>query len=140
MATVKTVKAFAEQSNIPAPLIRAVVRQIGGWSEFKESAADVANHGADGGFGGFIYYSDTMAFTKRQLSNIRTLAKDQASDFGTDSISMIAGFNCLNNYDVSDVADALLNPRSDCRKDVYNALAWYALEEVARSYVELCDQ
>ena len=36
-------------------LIKAVIRQLGG----KEALEDVYNHGADGGFSGFTYYSET---------------------------------------------------------------------------------
>ncbi len=137
----KTVKAFVAQSHIPAALIRAVVRQIGGWAEFKERAQDVANHGADGGFSGFTYYTETVAFAKRQRTNILAMAGDQASDFGSNSVySLIAGFNCLGEYSATDVAEAIHNPRSTNGQQVLNALAWYALEETARSYTDLLDQ
>lgn len=41
---------------------------------------------------------------------------------------MIARFNCLRNYPNLDIAEAIYNKK--------NALAWFAGEEVARSYVE----
>lgn len=134
----KTLKAFTEATHIPATLVRAVVSQIGGWAEFKERAGDVAKHGADGGFCGFSYYSDTVAFTKRQKAAILELAKQQADDFGSDSVySMIAGFACLPEFSASDIAEAIRNPRSGDRQQVFNALAWYALEEVARSFDDM---
>lgn len=136
-----TIKTFAAESHIPATLIRAVVRQVGGWASFREMAADVANHGADAGFSGFCYYTDTVAFTKRQKSAVLEMAKEQASDFGSDSVySMIAGFRCTTAGSAEEVAEAIHNPRSEDRTAVFNALAWYALEEVARSYVDFCDR
>lgn len=137
-----TVKAFAAESNIPAALIRAVVRQVGGWASFREMAADVANHGADAGFSGFSYYRDTVAFTKRQKATILEMAKEQASDFGSDSVyEMIASFGCLRrDFDATGVAEAIHNPRSEDRTAVFNALAWYALEETARAYTDFCDR
>ncbi len=39
-------KDFVRKSHIEPTLIRAVVRQIGGFEEFKERAPDVVNHGA----------------------------------------------------------------------------------------------
>lgn len=137
----KTLKAFAAASHLPEKLVRAVARQIGGWEEFKGRAEDVARHGADGGFGGFCYYSDTVSFAKRNKAEILKMAQAQADDFGSDSAySMIAGFACLPEYSATDVAVAIHKPRSENARQVYNALAWYALEEVARSYVDLCDE
>ena len=46
----KTLKEFTEKSHINESLVRAVVRQSGGWEDFKEKALDVANHGAYAGF------------------------------------------------------------------------------------------
>lgn len=136
----KTIKAFTAKTDIPADLVRAVIRQHGGWDSFRESASDIANHGAAAGVSGFIYYAETVAFTEKNKADILTLAKAQASDFGTDSIySMIAGFNGLG-LDACQVAEAIHDPESEDRTQVFNVLAWYALEEVARAYYDLCDQ
>lgn len=138
--TMKTLKQFTSQSNIPATLIRAVVRKIGGWDSFKDHAEDVSNHGASGGFSGFCYYSDTVKFAASHKNDIMLYANDMARDIGEDSaISLIAGFNCLK-MDAVEVAEALYNPRSDERTMVYNALAWFALEEVSRNYCDMVQQ
>lgn len=135
-----SLKSFVAQSNVPAPLIRAVVRQVGGWSEFKDLAGDVAAYGADGGWSGFTYNADTVAFAKRQKGNILEMAKELASDLGCGSVyEMIGSFSCLADYSGIEVAEAIHNPRSQDRTAVFNALAWYALEETARSYVDLCE-
>lgn len=135
----KTIKEFVEQSNIDAKLIRATVRQIGGLEEFKERAQDVTNHGAAGGFIGFTYYADTITFTKRNKAAIVDMLSALADDLGENTLSCLAGFNCLKDYTVEEVADGLYNPRSDHRTAVYNALAWFALEEVARSYCDVAE-
>lgn len=135
MTSIKTIKQFAKQSHINESLIRAVVRQIGGWESFKESAADVANHGANGGFSGFIYYTDTIAFFKRNKNNIIELMRHMAQEFGEDSMTMVANFNCLKT-EPETVADAIYNSRTKDEENVRNALVWFALEEVARSYVD----
>ncbi len=136
----KTVKQFIEQFNIPAKLVRSVIRQIGGWQEFKDCAHDVYNHGAAGGFAGFTYYSDTVAFTKRNKTDIEALLKDLADSIGESFADCLTGFNCLKGEDASDILDGYYNPRSDSRQMVYNALAWYALEEVCRAYCEACEE
>lgn len=134
----KTVKLFVAQSNIPATLIRAVIRQVGGFDSFKEMAQDVSSHGANGGFHGFIYYTDTVKFTKNNKAAILEYAKEQSSDYGQSLTGMIAGFNCLK-YTEEEAAEALYNSRSENRTDLYNALAWYALEEVARAYCDILE-
>ena len=140
-----TLKSFIKNSSIPATLISAVVKNMGGWESFRESAQDVADHGASCGFGNFIYYTDTVAFTSKNRKAIAELAAQQAVDFGDSSeIEMILSFNGLQHDDLtsSDIARALYGRLTDDDKKttIYNALAWYALEEVARAYCDLLEQ
>lgn len=140
-----TMKTLIANSSIPATLIRAVVKNMGGWDSFKESAQDVVDHGASCGFGNFIYYTDTVAFAAKNRSAIAAYAYEQAKEIGyKDEIEMILGFNCLQHDDLtsSDIARALYGRLTDDDKKtmIYNALAWYALEEVARYYCDLADQ
>jgi len=122
-------------------LIRSVVRQIGGWDEFKERAPDVAAYGADGGFSGFIYYADTVPFAKRNKAIILEYAESMAGDIGADggALGLIAGFNCLSDLTALDVASAIYKRNDDNAQQVFNALAWFAVEEVSRSYVGLME-
>lgn len=124
---------FIEQSNLDAVLVRSVVRQCGGWSNFKHMARDVCKGGADAGFSGFIYYSDTVPFAQRNKAVILEYAKKMADDLGEPLYKMIGGFNCLKISE-GDAAEAIHNPRSEDRNSVMNALAWFALEEVSRAY------
>lgn len=133
MAQANTIKAFASESNIDEKLIRAVIHQFGGWKDFQESAEDIARHGANAGWCGFTYYNDTVPFAERNKTLILAMVKEQANDFGSNLYNMIAGFNCLN-LESWEVAEALHEKSSPERTSVYNALAWYALEEVAREY------
>ena len=125
----------------------AVVRQIGGWSSFKESADDIANNSIDGGFNGFIYHTDTVKFARRHLTLIRQLATDQAADFGDEgAASMVRGFNCLTDksngkrepqFTLDEVSQVLYSGKcqdADATAMILNALAWYAGEAVARRY------
>src|SRR6185503_7918099 len=160
--------ALIEATNIPASLVRAVVRQMGGWETFTQSAPDICRGGIDGGFNGFIYYRDTEAFAKRNRADILTLAKDQASDLGESVLDMVAGFGCLGGSTIRNRMSGHATWISDSQKDyerrkilsqyheavgaalfagknlqdgenVLNALAWYAGEEVARAYCDLCE-
>lgn len=134
------VSKFCESSNLPASLIRATVRQAGGWESFCEMAQDVANHGADGGFHGFIYYSDTVPFAERNKAALLDACREMASDLGEPgAYSLIAGFNCLQS-DADTVADAVNDRRHEEHVQVMNALAWFALEEVSRAYCDATER
>lgn len=45
-------------------LNEAVIEQMGGFESFSENAQDISNHGIDGGFSGFINYSETVEFSQ----------------------------------------------------------------------------
>lgn len=130
---------FVKQSTVPSKLIRAVVRQVGCWEDFQQIAKDVVTHGANCGYKGLTYYDDTVAFTKRNKRAILELAADQDSEIeSVGLVKFVAGFGCIDET-LDDVARALYAGRGDAFQEVYNALAWYVLEEVCRSYVDLLD-
>jgi hypothetical protein len=121
--------------HIPATVIRAVVRQVGGWSAFQEMAKDITEHGIDGGFSGFIYYTDTVEFYARNREAINNMASEMADDFSQSTIEMIQSFNCLdNNFSVDEIGKTLYGPKSKMDDQIANAMAWFAAEEVARAY------
>jgi hypothetical protein len=129
-----TTKQASERSGISEALVRAVVRQLGG----RDYLADVARHGADAGFPGFMYYSDTVAFFKRNRAAILALVESMANDLGEEPLAMVAHFNCLapaDNQEKASIARCLYGGRlTDDDTQVANALAWFALEEVARAF------
>lgn len=118
-------------------LTRAVIRNLGG----RESLQDVANHGASGGYTGFTYYSDTVKFFKNNRREIVELVREMAQDFGQDSVSLVAGFNCLtDDFETREsIARCLYGRITDEDTQVANALAWFALEEVARYETDKAD-
>lgn len=95
-------------------MTRAIRRQLDA-----EQLSDVASHGADAGFPGFTYYTDTVKFYNRHEDAIWELLRDDAQNLGYDNVpALIASFNRANNAD--DVTG------------FKNLLAWYALKTVAR--------
>jgi len=136
-----TLSQFIAESGLNASLVRSTVRQTGGWDSFQESAQDVCNHGVSGGFGGFIFYSETVPFAKCNKKAILEMCKEQAEDYygkGYSVCQFIAGFNCVD-CDAEQVAIALYIGKGDDVTGVYNALAWYALEEVSRRYCDILE-
>lgn len=137
----KTMQAFIKASHIDGALIRATVRQIGGWAEFKARAGDVTAHGANGGFSGFIYYVDTCAFYARNRAAIAEAVEHLADDLGEDAVELVRNFNCLRgSCSVEEVALTMYGTPRQHDTTTANALAWFALEEVCRSYCDLCDE
>jgi hypothetical protein len=132
---------FLKAANINPKLASAVIRQFGGWETFQEKANDVANYGINGGYCGFIYYDDTVAFAKKHKKLIIENIMQFADDVGENFTKVIADFNCLKNSGIgdNDVLMCLMSPRS-CDdyvlQQVYNALAWYVAETVAHEYVD----
>jgi len=133
-----TLTKFSKKSHLAPELIRAVVKQCGGWDEFKSIAHDVYNHGASGGFSGFIYYTDTVGFTSKYKKPIWNLCKEYSQDCDLSGFEFISKFRCLN-LDIYAVAEAWFDKKSEDRTDVFNALAWFALESVAYSFVDELD-
>lgn len=139
-----TLASLCENSSISPRLIRAVVRQFGGWESFSESALDVCRGGIDGGFHGFIYNAETEAFAKRNRALIAELASQQAREFGTGVIEMIRGFGCFRHYSPKPT-DEEIGLALYAGKDkpdgpnMLNALAWYAGEEVCREFERMTE-
>ena len=125
-------------TNIPETLVRAVVRQMGGWESFKEKAPDITRHGIGGGYHGFIYYSDTIPFAKRNRKAILEMATEQARQFGEGLVEMIKGFRCLDGATETEIVEGLAGNTDHTQ--VPNALAWYAGEVVARAYCEMTEE
>lgn len=114
-------------------LINAVTNRIG-----LDSVEDVNSHGIDGGFHGFIYYSETHAFAMRYRKMIVRLLEEQAEQLGSEAVEMVASFGVFRNSPMD----------NDDRKDLYkylgggkpergavtNVMAWFAAEEVCRMF------
>jgi len=119
-------------------LAESVVNQMGGDESFLASWEDIINHGISGGFSGFLYYSDTTDFAKRNIRLIRELAKQQAEDFGLGMLEMIKGFRCLKNaYSEDEIGECLWGEGNDDSDQILNALAWYAVEEICHEFSNL---
>lgn len=145
-------KIKIEETRSPS-LTRAVIRQIGD----RDNLEDVARHGCDGGFVGFTYYTDTVAFFKKNRVAIINLVNQMAEDLGEPPAEMVAGFNCLGGRQLCRTRDEASDWRvlaknravlaeylpsvyrclgggrlTDDDTQVANALAWFAAEEIAR--------
>jgi len=127
-------------------LITAVEEQLGmEGDELRSTFQDVANHGADADYPGFTYYHDTCEFYKVNQKIIVAEVEAMAQDLGEEPTFMVQYFNCLStnekgkrksDYTTAEVALTLYGTPKQHNDMVANALAWFALEEVARSIVD----
>lgn len=120
-------------------LINAVIKQLGG----TDSLNDIRNHGMSGGFGGFIYYSETHEFTRKNRKQIVELLEDTANQLGEDIVSMVGNFgvfrtNKMDNDDKKDLYK-LLGGGMPEQGTITNLMAWFAAEEVARMFEHYVD-
>jgi len=138
----KKLKYVISRSNIDPRLIRGVVKQLGGMGRAVEQMADIANHGIDGGFSGFIYHVETCAFFRKYRKEISALVSDTAEEFGLSEIDFVSSFRCLESDHITKRSIARCLYASKLTFDnsenddthVANALAWFAGEEVARAF------
>jgi hypothetical protein len=134
MSSNKTKKQVLAENSSYKTLVNAVINQLGGM----DYLADIRNHGVDGGFPGFTYYSDTVKFASRYRSIIVRLLEDQADQLGEEVVSMVAGFgifrrNPMDNEDKKDLYRFLGGGK--CKETtIPNLMAWFAAEEVARMF------
>lgn len=132
----RTIKSFCGFSSINSDLIRAVIRQSGGWCDFQEKAMDISNHGISGGFSGWIYYNETCAFYAKNQSLIIDLIERWANDINLSPTSFVSGFRCLDAEDGQNIGKTLYGNKRQHDTQVANALAWFAAEEVVRSFID----
>lgn len=135
-----TIKQMIENSDIPASLIRAVIRQSGGFDCFKEKASDIYNHGI-ALVGGWIYYSETCAFYAKHRKDIIKVCSDDSSHvYGNDCmIDYIKSFNMLDATE-EEIGLTLYGNKGQHDTQVANALTWFAAEEVYRLYCEMSEE
>lgn len=129
----KTKKQVLSERPEYKALINAVVNRIG-----MESVMDVVNHGIDGGFTGFIYYSDTHEFAIKYRKLIVQMLEEMASDLGEDTVKMVSGFGVfrnspMDNEDKRDLYKYLSGGKPE-QGTITNLMAWFAAEEVCRMF------
>jgi hypothetical protein len=158
----KRVKPIAPGMN--RKLVKAVLDNLSDDpDDALQSLKDVAEHGVEGGFPGFTYYTDTVEFYKRNKMAIVKLLQQEADDSGQDPVQMVRRMNCVgDDYSPSEISKVLYGamprerkvtekvmmkdlgdiiqgrqPRSRKKIEdvtpIANCLAWFALEAVAHA-------
>jgi len=149
-------------------LVTAVVDQLGvGWNDDGEPGGsnlveildDIYQHGIDGGFSGFIYYSETKEFYLKNRKEINEFLIHESLDFGYDddedlrlkleddsiyihkdeigAISLVLSLRCADQSTTEEIYRTLYGDKSDCNTMVANCLAWYVVESLASEYHDI---
>jgi hypothetical protein len=109
---------------------------------FKELSTEFVNcaeYSADINISGFISYNETVPFFKENRTAIASHIERTSEELGIDIFAMVQGFGVFSNSDKptpSEIGKALWDS-SQYHPDLsrlYNVFAWYALEEVSRTW------
>jgi hypothetical protein len=105
---------------------------------------DCSEHGAKGGFSGFVCSRDTTAFFIKNRQDIANHMEQTAEELGTDIFSMVQSFGVFRNTDkpsAGEIGKALWgNQLSPKFSDLYNVFAWYALEEISNTWYRYLEE
>jgi hypothetical protein len=104
--------------------------------ELSGNLADCAKHGADGGFSGFIYHRETIAFFIRNRKDIVKNLEHTAEELGEDIIKMVRNFGVFRYSPpptAGDIGKAMWDTGKvqDNLTSLYNVFAWFCLEEIS---------
>jgi hypothetical protein len=139
----KSKKKVIEENPHLKTLINAVWAALG---EPAQNIKDINKHGIQGGYGNFVYYSDTVAFYKRHRKTINEMVFEMGRQLGESPVEMVGSFNCLKGYNYESKRWSDEEMRDEIGRCIYggslrdigdtvpNALAWFAAEEVCRLF------
>lgn len=134
MMTIKGLKEYCGETL--GKLVIPVKNQLA--AETKEEFFEILENvgrcssGAGGGFTGFIYYTETSDFWRKNRKKIMDYASQVAEELGENTLNMVRQFNCLKgDWTEDEIGRALYGNFDEELHIIYNAMAWFALEEVA---------
>lgn len=130
---------MAENENTEfATMAKAVIEQLGGVDEYTLDELNTITNGSDG-YTGFIWYTETCEFYRRNAETIKANMHELADDLDEGLIEMVSGFGSVKgNYSYDEIGSALYGPfhydMYETNMYLYDTFAKYALEEVANRF------
>ena len=121
-------------ADLPPGLAAAVVAQSGGWDHFTDNAPDIARHGINAGFHGWIYTAETVGFFEANRAAVVAWLAQIADDLGAEPVGMLQSWRCLQDCSQAEILATIAGTEID--QTVANGLAWGVGEDVARRF---CD-
>jgi hypothetical protein len=148
ITSIQKLRVYVSNNSLfPEKLVNNVIEALGyplkgSGDILKDLSAELVNcaeNGADIGISGFIYYSETVSFFTKNRTSIVNHIEHTAEELGMDIFSMVQGFGVFRNSEKptpTEIGKALWD-KSHTYPDLtslYNVFAWYALEEVSRTW------
>ena len=129
----KTIKQVITDYPQHKKLINAVLRQLGS----KDDIENIYKNGIDGGYCGFICYTDTHKFAMKNRKSIIALLEEMAFHlYDNDVVEMVKSFNVFrrNGMDKDELRDLYryLGGAKVEQLSITDIMARVAAEEVAR--------
>lgn len=133
-------RAFlANESTELATVAKAVKNQMGlPLADVLENLYSISRHSIADGYTGFIYYSETVAFWRKNRAKISALMNYEADSLGENVFTMVRAFRSLGGNTGDELGRALYGNYCDDLTQIYNVFAWYAAESVAYRFGEFC--
>ena len=133
-----TVNAAIKAMGFPQQGSGEIIKEL---SSLLESCAE---YGAHIGIPGFTYYRETIRFFQKNQQGIINHMEQTAAEFGVDVIAMVQGFGVFRHSakpKASHINKALYSRYYNPNLDIlYNAFAWYALEEISRTWYRYVEE
>lgn len=136
-------------------LAQAVFKQLGGENnvtdmlEVIDTLKDIAKHGIQDGYNGFIYTADSCEFFDKNKVEILNLIANDAQDFDINELEMINNFPAIKNsgepITLQFFYEAMKNKGTGNEDNSYeyidlkNSLSLYVANRVASNYTDLID-
>jgi len=151
---IQTLRAYlSHYSGFSELTVKNIIKALGfslkgskqSFNELSTQFENCAEHGADIGIPGFIYYNETLPFFIKNRQDIINHMEQTAEELGTDIISMVQDFGVFRHSDKptqSEIGRALWDSGKqwDDLTTLYNVFAWYALEEVSRTWYRYLEE
>jgi hypothetical protein len=115
-------------------LAAAAIAQSGGWDDFTDNAPDIARHGVDAGFSGWIYHRETVGFFEANRTAVFAWIAQTADDFGVELVAMLQRWRCLRDCTHAEILATIAGTEID--QTVANGLAWGVAEDVASRFAD----
>lgn len=130
--------AFIEERKDLRELAEAVVGQMGDADDPDVLSVLSEVMDARNGVGGFIYYSETCDFFRKNRALILSQLHDDADNFGSDMLRMCTEFDCFVGIEYDEIARALYCADEDGDEwiTLANGFAWYAYETIAHAFYD----
>ena len=103
--------------------------------DFVDIMENIYDHGIENGFHGFIYYSENLAFYKKNKKMILSSLEDSYLEYGYSCLlTGLKAIKQLEDYTFSDIAKVIYGNSED--HIIINYLVWSFVEEEARRLIE----